>query len=110
MINLITDLIQSFSIIILTIMTFLLVRRVSRLDKRGDSQKFIKDYQVSRQLEDQPVCGCGHHQCFHDENGCGKTDSSSYFYPTLNHPEPLPPVSCGCKRYTGPEHLPMVIP
>lgn len=35
-------------------------------------------------------CGCGHHLCFHDENGCGDRDEEDGWQ------------NCNCKRYIGP--------
>jgi hypothetical protein len=47
----------------------------------------------------KPICGCSHHQCFHDESGC--KSARRYDGETL---------VCGCLRYAGPEVLPTVLP
>lgn len=54
--------------------------------------------------EPKAICGCEHHHCFHDESGCGydRTRYSNDGTPNT--------VTCGCKRYTGPEPLPTVLP
>jgi len=93
MIGVLTDIIQSLSICILAITVILLARRVNRQPTMIVAQEPYK--------EPEPICGCMHHQCFHDENGCGKHISYSNGFPQ---------ATCGCKRYTGPEPLPQMIP
>lgn len=53
----------------------------------------------------KPVCGCGHHQSFHDPNtgGChsmmrvpNSMSRDSYY------------TTCTCRQYSGPEPLPEV--
>lgn len=93
MMDVLTDLIQSASIIVLAITAFWITLRINRLNKRLDRHI----YQEAPEIENpKPVCGCGHHQCFHDDNGCGHTTDGF--------------DGCGCKRYTGPEPLPTIIP
>lgn len=99
----IIDILQSFLILFLMIMLLVTQRRISRLQ-----------YQPTRTIyqtlpsppEEKAVCGCEHHKCFHDENGCGHTlqiyEANSY--------HPIAETHCGCKGYMGPEHLPSVIP
>ena len=49
-----------------------------------------------KRLLTQPICGCGHHACFHEErSGCHHKDEEA--------------VECGCVKYTGPEYLPTFI-
>lgn len=105
MINVLTDLAQSLALVIWLILMILLQRRINRLDRRINRE--FATPTVTYRLENpdpQPICGCKHHQCFHDENGCGGMDvhrnSNGY----------NDQVDCGCKRYAGPEQLPKVIP
>lgn len=52
-----------------------------------------KEQQRLRQAE-KPVCGCGHHASFHQDNGpCKWTRMSDY---SRERDE------CGCQRYYGP--------
>lgn len=82
--------------------------------------------------EPEPICGCGHHRSFHDDNGCHhvgthrmlaartdpeietKTDKET----GLKKSKTLVPASesyntvsteCGCKGYVGPEPLPTYV-
>lgn len=104
MISVLTDLIQSAAIVFLTAMVITVARRFNRIDRRSGEQRIIYQ-QLPESQDPQPVCGCKHHQCFHDENGCGKTDTWASYGTTDTAWQP-----CGCKRYTGPEPLPTVIP
>lgn len=58
--------------------------------------------------EPKPICGCGHHSCFHDDDSCSKGETLSWRNPDGNWEKRV--EGCGCKRYTGPEPLPKVIP
>lgn len=116
MINVIADLIQSAAILCWAVLMISLVRRVTRLDKRLDQNSIavaqVRDdawSQARESQELQAICGCGHHQCFHDENGCDKKELWRHLNMAGNEYE-RDYVSCGCKRYTGPEQLPTVIP
>jgi len=93
MIGVLTDIIQSLSICILAVTLILLTRRVNR-------QPAVIVPQVPYK-EPEPICGCTHHHCFHDDNGCGQ--KAVRYDGTMV-------IACGCKRYTGPEPLPQVIP
>jgi hypothetical protein len=101
------DLIQTSLIVFWLIMMTLLSRRVSRLNKRLDETRAAVRTPVFQIQDPKPVCGCGHHQCFHDENSCAKVE-----YHTWDRRDSYERalVPCGCKRYTGPEQLPTVIP
>jgi len=64
--------------------------------------EILERYPISyRQLNFWTTSGRTHHQCFHNETGCGHTWFAR---------SDLPPITCGCKRYTGPEPLPTVLP
>lgn len=113
--NALTDLVQAALIIFIMIMGILMTRRISRLE----SHAVVRYHELPSAPEDpKPICGCEHHQCFHDENGCGATTQptrtwvstgSSVF--TEPRPSRVPTAEpCGCKRYTGPEALPTVLP
>ena len=83
------NIIQSAVFIAWVVITILLARRVNRLDRR-----------IGLRVDPlEPICGCTHHLCFHDESGCGHTKD---YYERI--------ISCGCKHYSGPEQLPQVIP
>src|SRR5215211_3517914 len=58
---------------------------------------------IDKPREPQAICGCEHHHCFHDENGC---EYVREYYGDSQ----VRRVTCSCKRYTGPEPLPTVIP
>jgi hypothetical protein len=91
---------QSGLIAFLTIMMCLTVRKMNRLGHL--SQPTMIHYR-SMPEEPQAICGCKHHQCFHDETSCGATVSDPDGFPVRDG-------KCGCKRYTGPDQLPTVIP
>lgn len=89
MMEAVIDVMQWLVIIYLMVVLFFITRKLGRLQRSWEAPV---RYMLPRTPEEpKAVCGCDHHQCFHDENGCG----SSW---------------CGCKRYMGPEHLPEVIP
>ena len=114
MIGVIIDLIQSFSIIILGIVVILIARRVNKLQERLSIWPIVpkqfktaeRGIEIEMRSEPKPICGCEHHQCFHDEDGCGYIRT---WQSALNHGDDYE-SRCGCKRYTGPEPLPQVIP
>lgn len=82
-------------IIWLVIMSFLNARAIRRAPTPTVQPESYQD--------PKPICGCEHHHCFHDENGCGHT----YNWYDINI---WKIVTCGCKRYTGPQPLPTVLP
>lgn len=76
---------------------------------------------IDRPEEPKPICGCGHHHCFHNEEGCWFNPTTYDVLPSsfiqfirgengerIKDTFKLP--SCGCRGYTGPEPLPMVLP
>lgn len=90
------DLMQWAVIVFIIIIGMRMTHRMGRLESRGP---IVRYHQLPSLSEDpKPICGCDHHQCFHDESGCGAQGRNDY----------TPP--CGCKRYTGPEALPTVLP
>lgn len=75
--------------------------------------------------EPEPICGCGHHRSFHDDEGCHASNSnrvltsrtepviekkpdkegvsrSKTLIPASESFEPVT-IHCGCKSYVGPE-------
>lgn len=49
--------------------------------------------------ETQPICGCGHHICYHhDGQSCWHGRASKY-----------ETGDCGCQKYIGPEPVPEYI-
>jgi hypothetical protein len=113
MINVVVDLLQSCALILWVVMMVLVTRRVNRLDRRSGEQRIIYQHMPSASLsapyqeEPKAICGCSHHQCFHDETGCGKSELVTEVRRNDFDRQIVP---CGCKRYTGPEQLPQVIP
>ncbi len=101
MINVLTDVIQGLAICILTAWCILNAQAI-----RHKAQPIITQEPYK---EPEPICGCTHHQCFHDENGCGQITTYFNYASSLNERTERD-VKCGCKRYTGPEPLPQVIP
>jgi len=77
---------------------------ISSLKKRIN--RASRHLEMTDKPEDpKPICGCQHHQCFHDENGGG----CGYNHNKYNDGA-WKSFACNCKRYTGPEALPTVLP
>jgi hypothetical protein len=91
--------VQSLAIIGMFVLYMLCLRDLQRIQRRS---KMITEEPYE---EPEAICGCTHHQCFHDETGCGHNSRIYEGYST--QPKIL---SCGCKKYMGPEHLPKVLP
>jgi hypothetical protein len=100
--NTVMNMLQSALILFMMIMGILVTRRVGRLEQKRQLQTYSSVFQPKPDPE--PICGCGHHHCFHDETGCANLDrlwvSEQGIWTYAK--------SCGCKRYTGPEPLPTV--
>lgn len=91
--------------------------------RKGESDTRLK-------LENpKAICGCKHHHSMHDENGCGhettervlvergqpKTlrtgwDGDNHKVVYENERWETVVTKCPCKRYTGPEPLPLYLP
>jgi len=94
------DFVQTLAIFVWILLMFQLRHRQDRLESG------LNRLEMTPPAEDpQPICGCEHHQCFHDESGCG--NQSNMYNGRSGQYEIIP---CGCKRYTGPEALPTVLP
>lgn len=50
----------------------------------------------------EPICGCKHHLSFHDDKGRCHWNMSYW--------EGEPYVQCDCRRYVGPEPMPIILP
>lgn len=99
--------------VLMTISTGSLKKRIDRASRH---------LEMTNQPEDpKPICGCGHHQCFHDERACWHNPDTYDVLPSpliqlirgengerIKDTFKLP--KCGCTHYTGPEALPTVIP
>jgi len=106
--NVITDILQGVTILALVAWITLLARAVRSLPARAIVHE-VSSY--SSHDEPKPICGCTHHQCFHDENGCGHVWVSRVQFDVVGRAlNDGDAITCGCKRYTGPEQLPTVIP
>lgn len=98
------DVMQCLAIAVLAIGLLLTVRKA----KRKPSATIQQPRSVFRLEEPKAICGCEHHHCFHDEDGCGHVSQVRTF-DTFRF-EYYKNTRCKCKRYTGPEPLPRVIP
>lgn len=102
------DLMQWVVIIYLMVMLFLTTRKMNRLQRSALSPPIQYTMFGPPPEEPKAVCGCDHHKCFHDENGCGHTSDVDTF--GIFGAQYYKSVRCECKGYMGPEHLPQVIP
>lgn len=106
MLNVLTDLAQSLLCLILLFWCYCNGRRLTDW-KAGVA---LMTANQKKYVDPEPICGCTHHHCFHDENGCGQVKSYFHYSDNRGIPSDQTDVQCGCKRYTGPEPLPQVIP
>jgi hypothetical protein len=60
-----------------------------------------KHAQPRRYEDPKPICGCGHHMSYHNNDGCHWQLWDEYEERT---------ETCACKQYIGPTPLPEIIP
>ena len=100
------DLLQSFLIIVQWIFIYILIMRTSTKSLTRFAGDEVRRFVMAAPPEDpepEPICGCKHHLCFHDDSGCNAGGKQVY---VIDHYEL---TTCGCKAYIGPEVLPKVI-
>lgn len=93
----------------LIIMHFVNARRIGEIQHQG-YRRSVFTLSPTPPKEPEAICGCKHHKCFHDDDGCG------YAYTNINSEDSIVKqmmaveLTCPCKGYMGPEHLPTVLP
>ena len=93
------DLLQSFSIVMQWIFIYFLIRRTN--PKRVQTIERV----IMPPEDPEPICGCKHHACFHDDSGCNANGDRTY----NQNSQAYSYARCGCRGYIGPEVLPKVI-
>ena len=96
------DFIQGLLIIVQWIFIYILIMRTSTKRLATHAQQKVQ-YIISPPEDPEPICGCKHHLCFHDDSGCNADGKSVYVIDRYEL------IHCGCKGYIGPEMLPKVI-